>query len=121
MPKDATLHNLLQRIDAILIPCDCLLTWKVDLKMDNIGLNSMHLISHQPPKGFALRDIVCIQIELDLILTLAKLHGGTVMALVDVFVDVLDPPDRSNTLYLDMASVLWHTSHRKWWSGHGMA
>ena len=77
-----SLHNLLQRIDAILIPCDCLLTWEVDLKAHNIGLNSMHLISHQPPKGLTLRDIVCIQIELDLILTCAKLHGGMVMALV---------------------------------------
>ena len=57
---------------------------------------------------------MCIHIELNLILTLAKLHGGTVMALVDIFVDVLDPLDRSNTLYVDMASVLPEQKDAEW-------
>ena len=74
----------------------------------------MHLISHQPPKGLALRDIVCIQIELDFILTLVKLHGGTVMALVDVFVNVLDSLDQTNTLHVDIAPVLPEQNNAEW-------
>ena len=54
----------------------------------------------------SLRDMVCIQIELDLILTCAKLHGGMVMALVDIVVDVLDPPDRTNAPNVDVAPIL---------------
>src|SRR6202023_1223389 len=95
-----------QRIDTIFIPCDHLLTWKVDLKADNVGINCMHLISHQTPKSLALRDVACIQIELDLILTLAKLHSGTVMALVDILVDVLDASDRADALHVDMTAIL---------------
>jgi hypothetical protein len=33
---------------------------------------------------------VCIKVELDLILTFPKLHGGMIMAFVDILVDVLD-------------------------------
>src|ERR1700724_2457558 len=69
-----SLNNLIQRVDTVLIPCDHLLTWKVDLKADNVGIDCIHLVCHQTPKGLALRDIACIQIELDLVLTLAKLH-----------------------------------------------
>src|ERR1700724_281151 len=101
-----SLDNLLQRIDTIFIPCDHLLTWKVDLKVDDVGIDCMHLISHQTPKSLALRDVACIQIELDLILTLAKLHSGTVMALVDILVDVLDASDRADALDVDMAAIL---------------
>ena len=36
------------------------------------------------------------------------------MALVDIFVDVLDPLDRSNTLYVDMATVLPEQKDAKW-------
>ena len=108
-----SLHNL-QRIDAMLIPCNCLLIWKVDLQAANIGLDSMHPISHQPPKGLTLRNIVCIQIELDLILTCAKLHGGMIVALADIFVDILDPLDRPNTLYVDIASVLSEQKDAEW-------
>jgi hypothetical protein len=97
----SSLNNLLQRIDAILILCDHLLTWKVDLKVNDIGMDCMHLILHQPSKGFALRDVACIQIELDLILTISKLHDGTVVTLVDIFIDVLDPSDGANALYID--------------------
>ena len=37
-----------------------------------------------------------------------------VMALVDIFVDVLDPLDRPNTLYVDMASVLPEQKDAEW-------
>src|ERR1700724_3153666 len=100
------LDDLLQRVDAILVPCDHLLAWKVDLKADNVGINCMHLVCHQTPKGLALRDIACIQIELDLVLTLAKLHGGAIKALVDILVDVLDASDRANALHVDVALIL---------------
>jgi hypothetical protein len=109
-----SLYNLLQRIDTILISCDHLLTWKVDLKADNIGVDCMHLISHQTPKGLALRDIACIQIELDLILTLAKLHSGMVMALVDILVDVLDAPDGTDALDIDMTLILPEQKYAEW-------
>jgi uncharacterized oligopeptide transporter (OPT) family protein len=70
------------------------------------GRHCMHLVHHQLLKGLALRDIACIQIELDLILTIAKLHGGMVMTLVDIFVDELDASDGANALYIDMALIL---------------
>ena len=37
-----------------------------------------------------------------------------VVALVDIFVDVLDPLDRPNTLYIDMASVLPEQKDAEW-------
>ena len=43
---------------------------------------------------------------LDLILAGAKLHGGAVMALVHILVDVLDCFDRGNGLNIDVAAVL---------------
>src|SRR4029077_14037380 len=54
MATSSPLHNLLHRIDTILVPCDCLLAWKMDLEPDNIGFNGMHLIAHQTPKSLAL-------------------------------------------------------------------
>jgi hypothetical protein len=36
----------------------------------------------------------------------AKLHGGAVMALVDILVDVLDSLDRTDGLHIDMTPVL---------------
>src|ERR1700724_1188608 len=101
-----SLDNLLQRIDTIFIPCDHLLTWKVDLQADNVGIDCMHLECHQTPKGLTLRDVACIQIELDLILALAKLHGGAVMALVDILVDVLDASNRADALHVDVTTIL---------------
>ena len=107
-------NNLLQRIDTILVPCDCLLARKMDLKMDDIVTNCMHLISHQAPEGLTLGNIAYIQIELDLILTLAKLYNSMVMALVDIFVDVLDVSDRVNALYVDMAPILSEQKDAEW-------
>jgi hypothetical protein len=58
------------------------------------------------PQSFTAADITCIQILLDLISASAKLHSGAIMALVHIFVDVLDSLDRSNRLHIDMAPVL---------------
>jgi hypothetical protein len=42
------------------------------------------------PECFRCREIVCIKVELDFILTFPKLHGGTIVAFVDILVDGLD-------------------------------
>jgi hypothetical protein len=49
----------------------------------------MHYGLSDTPKPFTCRDIACIMIELDLILRLSKLHGGPIIAFVDILVDVL--------------------------------
>jgi hypothetical protein len=45
------------------------------------------------PECFRCRDIACIKVELDLILTFPKLHSGMIVAFVDILVDVLDRPE----------------------------
>jgi hypothetical protein len=56
--------------------------------------------------GLTAAHIAHIQILPDLISTGAKLHSDPVMALVHIFVDVLDGLDRGNRLYLDVALIL---------------
>jgi hypothetical protein len=48
------------------------------------------------------------KIQLYFIFTVVELHGGAIMPLVDVFVDVLDCLDRRNALDIDVTVVqLW--------------
>jgi hypothetical protein len=60
--------------------------------VDDISCRNL-LVHHEltdVPECFRCRYIACIKVELDLILTFPKLHGGTIMAFVDILVDVLD-------------------------------
>jgi hypothetical protein len=78
----------------------------VDIESIDIGNSLVHLEGINTPKGLTLSNITCIQILFDLILAGAELHSGAIMALVDVFVDVLDGLDRCDPLDIDVAAVL---------------
>jgi hypothetical protein len=67
-----------------------LLLGKMDRKAQNTGLMILNLKEIKAPGCLTAANITRIQIVLDLILSSAKLHGGTIMALVHILVDVLD-------------------------------
>jgi hypothetical protein len=106
VPVCSILQSLLGSCMSVRIYDDTLLPWKVDLEVQNTGLMVLHLKEVKPPAGLAAADISGIQVLLDLICTGAKLHGGAVMALVHILVDVLDCLDRGDGLNIEMAAVL---------------
>src|SRR6266404_4377511 len=78
----------------------------MDVKVHNIWLMVMHIKEVEAPACFTATDISGIQIELNFIKTGAKLHGGAIMTLVDIFVYIFDGLNRCNRLHIDVASVL---------------
>jgi len=78
----------------------------MDLKANNIGNLLLHFKEIEVPMSLTTADIARIKIELDLISASAKLHGGMIMALVDILVDVFDGLDRSNRLHIDITVIL---------------
>jgi len=101
-----SVYNLLHCFRMVLIPCDALLVWKVDLKANNIWRGTMHDKVKKMPKGLTGRDKASIKILFDLILACPKLHSNTIMALVDILVDVLQGFDGGDALDIDVAMVL---------------
>ena len=87
-------------IDVILcIEVDSLLIWKMDGQTIDIGRLAMHGKFTYMPAAFDRSDIVCIKVLLDLISVLIyDLDCGSVMAFVNVLVNVLDCLNRSLTL-----------------------
>jgi hypothetical protein len=90
-------------IDSLLYVASCirvkgnpLLVGEMNLKADNIGNLLLHMEEIETPQSLTAANIACIQILLDLILAPAKLHGSPVMALVYIFIDILDCFDRGN-------------------------
>jgi hypothetical protein len=83
-----------------------LLLGKMDRKAQNTGLMILNLKEIKAPGCLTAANITRIQIVLDLILSSAKLHGGTIVALVHILVDVLDGFDRGNGLHIDVTPVL---------------
>src|SRR6266446_5613380 len=78
----------------------------MDVKAHNSWLMVMHIKEVEAPACFTATDISGIQIELNFIKTGAKLHGGVIMTLVDIFVYIFDGLNRRNRLHIDVASVL---------------
>ncbi len=78
----------------------------MDLKSQDTGLMILHFKKVETPVCLTTADIMCIQVKLDLILGSPKLHGGTIMAFVDILVNVFDCFDRGNRLHIDMTPVL---------------
>ena len=101
------LHNIMSIDSYIGIPCHSLLTWKMDLKTNNIRFLFIHLKVVYLPVSLTGRDIACIKILLDFIRALTKLHGDSVMTLIDILVDILDSLDRSNGLNINVMLVLF--------------
>jgi hypothetical protein len=75
------------------------------MEADNIGRGNMHDKMEETPEGLAGRNIAGIQVLPNLIITGAKLHGDTIMALVDILVDVLQGLDGGDDLNVDVAAV----------------
>jgi hypothetical protein len=72
---------------------NCLLLRKMDSKAQNTGLVILNLKKVKAPACLTAANIARIQIMLDLIMSCAKLHGGAIMALVHILVNVLDSLD----------------------------
>jgi hypothetical protein len=66
------------------------LALKVDMESNYVRNLLVHDELIDMPECFRCKDIACIKVELDLILTFPKLHGGMIIAFVDILVDVLD-------------------------------
>jgi hypothetical protein len=98
--------NLLDGLLAILIPGDILLAWKIDLEADDVGESAVHEKVEEAPDTLTGWDIASIKILFDLIIASTELHGDTIMALVDILVDVFDGLDRCNGLEIDMTTIL---------------
>jgi hypothetical protein len=60
----------------------------------------------ETPCALTAGDVASIQVLLDLIPASAKLHGNTIVAFVDIFVDVLQGLDGGNDFDIDVAAVL---------------
>jgi hypothetical protein len=78
----------------------------VSLKANNGGVMLLHGKHIETPMSFTAANIAHIKILLELITASAKLHGGPIMALVHILVDVLDGLDRCNGLHIDVAPIL---------------
>jgi hypothetical protein len=78
----------------------------MDCKVQNIGLMILNLKKVKAPVCLTAANIACLQIVLNLIMGSFKLHGGVVMALVHILVNVLDSFDRGNGLHINMTPVL---------------
>jgi hypothetical protein len=83
-----------------------LLVRKVDLKANHIRDLLLHVKHKKMPYSLWAANVPRIQILLDLIPACAKLHGGAIVALIHIFVDVLDSLDRSNRLHINVTPVL---------------
>jgi hypothetical protein len=74
--------------------------------MIDIGGLGMHCEFIDVPAGFNRSNVTCIKILLDLISVLIEnLKGGSVMALVNIFMDIFDCLDRGTDLDIDVAVV----------------
>jgi hypothetical protein len=102
----AALQDLLCSLSSVLIPCDSLLVGKMDMKADDVGGCTMHGKVEEPPDSLMSRNVAGIQVELDLIVAGAELHSDSIMALVDIFVDVLQGLDGGDDLNVDVATIL---------------
>jgi hypothetical protein len=85
---------------------NCLLLGKMNCQTQNTGLMILNFKEVKTPVGLTAADIARIQVKLDLILGSAKLHGGAIMALVDILVDVLDSFDKGDRLHIDVTPIL---------------
>ena len=78
----------------------------MDLKAHYAGPMVLHLKEVETPSSLTAGQISSIQVLLELICTGAKLHGGTIMALVHILVNILEGFDGDNRLNVNMAAVL---------------
>jgi hypothetical protein len=92
IPVLMTLKSLLKSI-AIRANDNWLLLGKMDRKTQNTGLMILDLKEVKAPVCLTAADITCIQVVLDLIMGCAKLHGGAIVTLVHILVDVLNSFD----------------------------
>ena len=89
VPVLMPLKSLLESIP-IGIDNDCLLLGEMNCKTQDTGLMILNLKEVKAPVCLTAADIVRIQVMLDLIMGIAKLHSGAIMALVHILVDILD-------------------------------
>jgi hypothetical protein len=66
----------------------------------------LHVKEIEAPMSLTAANVAHIKVKLHFICASAKLHGGPVMALVHILVDVLNSLDRGNRLNVNMAAIL---------------
>jgi hypothetical protein len=101
-----SLKDLLCSFSSVLIPCDVVLIGKMDLKANDVGGCTVHGKVEEAPDCLMSGNVAGVQVELDLIVASAKLHGNSIVALVDIFVDVLQGLDGGDDLNVDVTAVL---------------
>jgi hypothetical protein len=90
IPVCISVKSILETDISVGIENNGLLLGKMNLKAQNTGIMILDLKKVKAPVGLTAADIARIQVMLDLIMGSAKLHCSAVMALVDIFVDILD-------------------------------
>src|SRR6266849_4167458 len=95
VPVLMSLKSLLKCVSAG-VNDNCLLLGKMNCKTQNARLVILDLKEIKAPVCLTAADIAHIQVKLDLILGGPKLHGGTIMALVHILVNVFHSLDRGN-------------------------
>jgi hypothetical protein len=93
-------HDILR--EGFIIKEHQLLIWQVDREVNHCWLLMVDLMSHESPDSLIGTYIASIQVLLDLISYLSKLHSSAVMALVDILVDVLDPTYAKSQLHINV-------------------
>jgi len=94
------LHDFFRK--GLIIEKDHLLFREVDGKVHNSWVLMVNPMPHESPDCLICTNIASIQVLLDLIRGFAKLHGSAVMALVYIFVDILDAPYSKGQLHIDV-------------------
>ena len=65
----------------------------------------MHGKGEETPRSLTGRNISSIEIELNFVLAGSKLHGGAIMAFIDILVDVLNGLNGSDTFHINVAAI----------------
>ena len=65
----------------------------MNMKSDNIGRTTMHAKMEEVPNAFTSRNVASVKVLFDFIVACSKLHCDAIMALVHIFVNVLDSFD----------------------------
>jgi hypothetical protein len=60
----------------------------MNLKANNIRNMLLHVKEIEAPMSLTAADVACIKIKLNFISTGAKFHGSSVMALINIFINI---------------------------------
>src|SRR5438045_5099927 len=88
------------------IEVDRLLAWQMYGELDYGRKLLMHRVLEQPPYGFGRANIAALQMLADLVILAHYSGSSTVVALIDIFVDILHGLHGPADLDVNMGAVL---------------